>query len=131
MKLKTTGIGAKDFIYGKYPHLKLPSSGKNPIVDFELDTLCEWFEEYKSLSTPLKEVTVNDDIGFSEYLLSEGWNKYSDSEWVQRVSSNITGTNYKEYVRTTEQIYSEFKSLSSQEAEKDLKDNNYDITKEE
>jgi len=37
---------AKEFIYKKYPHLTNPISGSNPVIDFELLDLCEWFYEF-------------------------------------------------------------------------------------
>ena len=36
----------KEFIYSIYPHLKHPSEGENPIIDFELEDLGKLFEEY-------------------------------------------------------------------------------------
>lgn len=36
----------KEFIYSKYPHLKHTSEGKNPIIDFRLEELSKWLEEY-------------------------------------------------------------------------------------
>ncbi len=41
-----TPEAAREFIYGKYPHLKLPIEGPNPVVDFELDTLSKWMAEF-------------------------------------------------------------------------------------
>lgn len=37
---------AREFILRKYPHLRLPIEGPNPIVSFELDTLSKWIAEF-------------------------------------------------------------------------------------
>lgn len=39
----------KEFIHSKYPHLKHPAEGKNPIIDFELENLGKLFEEYAEM----------------------------------------------------------------------------------
>lgn len=105
----------KEFIYSKYPYLKNPIEGDNPIVDFELNNLCSLFKEYTN------KIYHENNILKSNHKISLDENKYlkqkllkiSDQLDMCKLAHQEDINLFKEH--TTQQTTSQTKRISELE----------------
>ncbi len=72
-------ITAKDFIYGKYPHLKHPQEGSNPIIELELDEICNWLNEFNG--TQITSLPVSKNKELLNRFITEIKNEFKNENW--------------------------------------------------